>query len=98
MFYAVEAFLLEKGLTSSKHAGVHSLFGEHFVKTGLEPLDYHRSLVRAMEIRHAADYGKGKTVTPEEAAKQFSNAEDFLKLPEQLMGPLPPSEQVKRPE
>jgi uncharacterized protein (UPF0332 family) len=33
-FYALSALLLQKGLSSSKHAGVHSLFNLHFVKTG----------------------------------------------------------------
>jgi uncharacterized protein (UPF0332 family) len=35
MFFMAEASLLTKGLRASSHKGVLSLFGEHFVKTGL---------------------------------------------------------------
>lgn len=39
MFYAASALLASKGLSRSKHSGVHSAFGEQFVKAGLiEPL------------------------------------------------------------
>ena len=31
-FYAVSALLLQKGLSSSKHTGVRSLFNQHYVK------------------------------------------------------------------
>ena len=33
-FYAISALLLLHDLSSSKHAGVRSLFNQHFVKTG----------------------------------------------------------------
>lgn len=34
-FYAVSALLLLKGLSSSKHSGIRSLFHQHLVKPGL---------------------------------------------------------------
>jgi uncharacterized protein (UPF0332 family) len=42
MFYCVEALLLTKNLSVSSHKGINSLFGEHFVKTGLLPKDMSR--------------------------------------------------------
>jgi uncharacterized protein (UPF0332 family) len=33
-FYAVTALIAKKGLDSSKHGGVKTLFNKHFVKTG----------------------------------------------------------------
>lgn len=42
MLYIAEAFLLEKGLTFSKHSAVISAFGKHFAKTGELPKDFHR--------------------------------------------------------
>ncbi len=33
-FYAVSALLVRHGLSSSKHAGVRSLFNKQYVKTG----------------------------------------------------------------
>ena len=90
MFYIAEAFLLGKGLAFSKHSGVHAAFGEHFANTGVVPSDFHRYLIRGMGVRHAGDYGKLKTVTPEESEEQITHAEQFLELAERLIGPLPP--------
>jgi uncharacterized protein (UPF0332 family) len=95
MFYIAEALLLGKGLAFSKHSGVHAAFGEHFVKTGVAPPEFQRHLIRGMEVRHAGDYGRGRSVTPEEAAAQIAHAEQFLSLAEQLIGPIPPNDQER---
>jgi uncharacterized protein len=94
MFYIAEAFLLGRELAYSRHSGVHAAFGEHFVKTGVVPAEFHRYLIRGMEVRHAGDYGRGSTtVTPDEASEQIAHAEEFLRLGERLIGPLSPSDQ-----
>jgi uncharacterized protein (UPF0332 family) len=80
---------LGKGLAFSKHSGVHAAFGEHFVRTGVAPCEFQRYLIRGMEVRHAGDYGRGRSVTPEEAAEQIAHAEQFLALAERLIGPIP---------
>ena len=36
-FYAAEAALLNEGITPRTHKGVHALFDQQFVKTGLLP-------------------------------------------------------------
>jgi uncharacterized protein (UPF0332 family) len=54
MFYITEAFLLGQGLAFSRHSAVHAAFGEHFVKTGVVPSEFHRYLIRGMEVRHAS--------------------------------------------
>jgi len=91
MFYVAEAFLAGKGLSLSKHGGVHGAFAQHFGRTGLVPKEYQRHLVRGMEVRHVADYGNSKQVTAEEADEQINHAADFLALAERQIGPLPPS-------
>jgi uncharacterized protein (UPF0332 family) len=35
MFYTVQALLLTKNLSFSSHKGVITMFGEHFIKTGV---------------------------------------------------------------
>ena len=42
MFYVAEAILLGEGLTFSKHSAVIAAFGEHFVKPGRIPPEFHR--------------------------------------------------------
>ena len=54
MCYLTEAFLLGQGLAFSRHSAVHAAFGEHFVKTGVVPSEFHRYLIRGMEVRHAS--------------------------------------------
>jgi uncharacterized protein (UPF0332 family) len=89
MFYVAEALLLGKGLSFSKHSAVHAAFGEHFAKPGLVPIEFHQNLLRAMEARHAGDYGYGGVVTAEQSALQIKRAEEFLRLAERLIGPIP---------
>ena len=43
-----------------------------------------------MAVRHAGDYGKGQPVTVEKMNEQIAHAEEFLKLAERLIGPIPP--------
>jgi uncharacterized protein (UPF0332 family) len=90
MFYVAEAFLLGKGLAFSKHSAVHAAFGEHFAKTGIVPPQFHRYLIRGMDVRHAGDYGKARSEPPEDAVEQIARAEKFLELAELHLGPIPP--------
>jgi uncharacterized protein (UPF0332 family) len=56
MFYAASGLLASKGLSRSKHSGVISAFGEHFVKTGLIETEYAKILGQAFDSRLDADY------------------------------------------
>jgi uncharacterized protein (UPF0332 family) len=89
MFYVAEAFLLGKDLAFSKHSAVHAAFGQHFCKTGLVPPQFHRYLEDGMVVRHSGDYGKGRPVTPAQAAEQIAHADEFVELAERLIGRLP---------
>lgn len=56
MFYAASALLASKGISRSKHSGVHSAFGQHFVKPGLIEPQYSRMLINAFNVRLDSDY------------------------------------------
>ena len=45
-----EAVLLSKSLKASSHAGVITLFGEHFVKTGVFGRDLGKSLRKSVRF------------------------------------------------
>lgn len=78
MFFCAEALLLAKGLSFSSHRAVISGFGEHFVKTGVFPVDMGRNLSRAFEQRQLSDY-EFRFVVPLEAAQLSSEtAESFV--------------------
>jgi uncharacterized protein (UPF0332 family) len=92
MFYVAEAFLEGDGLAYSKHSAVIAGFGQHFAKTGRVPVELHRFLLEAQEMRNASDYGALHAVTAAQAEVQVSRAEQFLEQAERLLGPIPPGE------
>jgi uncharacterized protein (UPF0332 family) len=55
-FYAVSALLVRDGLSSSKHAGVRSLFNKQYVKPGKIPKDLARIYNDLFERRQESDY------------------------------------------
>lgn len=89
MFYVAEAFLEGEEMSFSKHSAVIAAFGRHFAHAGKVPVEFHRFLLEAQELRHRGDYGESRTVTPEQAHEQIVRAEQFLELAERLIGPIP---------
>lgn len=55
-FYAISALLVSDGLSSSKHAGVRSLFNKHYVKTGKVPKNLSLIYNDLFERRQEGDY------------------------------------------
>ena len=55
-YYAVVAALLSKGLTTTTHAGVKTLFSLHFIVSGILPKEYGKTFSRLFEMRHSSDY------------------------------------------
>jgi uncharacterized protein (UPF0332 family) len=78
MFYTAEALLSEKGLYSHRHGGVHALFGQEFIKTGLMDAKFHRFLLDAFDRRLQADYGFDIILRAEEVAGMIEQAREFL--------------------
>ena len=85
VFHLMQAALLTKGLTYSKHAGVISGFSQHFIKTGLFPADFGERIGRLRKDREVGDYGYQMTVPSEEAAQDVADAREIVsKLTNQL--------------
>ena len=78
MFYAVLAVLATKGLGSSKHSGVISLFDRELVKPGILPKELSRSLHMAFERRQQADYGEWTQLDEPAAIRVIEEAETFV--------------------
>ena len=76
-FYVAESLPAERDLRFSKHAGVHSAFGEHFAKAGVLDAKYHRWLLDAFDRRIAADYGVRAEITAEDACALIEHAKEF---------------------
>ena len=80
MYFTVEALLIESNLDFSSHKSVISLFGKHFVKTGLFKPSLGRNLRRAFERRLIGDYSFASQITKEESLEALGWAQDFNEI------------------
>lgn len=78
MFYSAQAMLLTRNLSFSSHKGVISVFGEHFIKTGIFPREMGRELNRAFEKRQIGDYEYTFVISKEEAEEVLKNGKEFV--------------------
>ncbi len=84
-FYAVSALLYSQGLSSAKHSGVRSLFGRHFVKTGLISKDLAAFYNDLFESRQEGDYEDFFQADPQLLPPWIQKAEQFVKAIEALL-------------
>jgi uncharacterized protein (UPF0332 family) len=78
MFYAAEALLLTKDLKFSSHRSVISLFGEHFVRTGIFETEMGRRLSKTFEKRLLSDYSYAPQLGEEEARQALDWANQLV--------------------
>ena len=78
MFYAVEALMLDRDLSFSKHSAIIAAFGKKFVKTGIFDNRFHRSLLNAFDLRNAGDYGTARTVSKKKVNQTIAEAGELL--------------------
>ncbi len=77
-FYAMEAVLVTKGLSFSKHSSVISAFNRHFVKTGFFPKEFSKMISRLFRERQAGDYEFGQVIGKEDAEEDVRIAEEVV--------------------
>lgn len=77
-FYAVSALLVRDGLSSSRHAGVRSLFNRHYVKTGKVPKDLATIYNDLFERRQEGDYIDFVSFQEPQVLPWISKAEKLL--------------------
>jgi len=79
MFYAASGLLASKGITRSKHSGVHAAFRQYFVKPGLIEAEFAKSLSYAFDSRLDSDYDLFFTAEKEQAEVILRAANRFVK-------------------
>lgn len=85
MFSAARALLATKGLDSSKHSGVISLFNQHFVKPGVVKKELSKLLGGAKVVREKSDYADFVIISKEEAQRQIQSAKDVVEEVEKAL-------------
>ena len=77
-FYAMEAVLLTRNLTSSKHTGTISQFNRLFVREGIFPKNFSKIISRLFRERQVGDYGFYIDITEQEILADVKSTEKFL--------------------
>ena len=85
MFYVVEALLLTKNLSFSKHSAVIGAFGKEFVKTKIIPKKLREYIVSAFDIRQLGNYGAPGSVSTEKAQSLIEETEEFIETIEEYL-------------
>jgi len=78
VFHLMQAVLLTKGRTYSKHAGVISGFSEQFIKPGIVPMAFGEAIQRLRKHRELGDYGYQLSVEPDEATRDVHVAAEIV--------------------
>lgn len=79
-FYAVNALLLTKGYSSSKHIGVRSLFHQHFVKTGVVGVQSGKFYDNLFDNRQLGDYEDLVRFNLEDVRGWLNEAHQFVEI------------------
>jgi uncharacterized protein (UPF0332 family) len=77
MFYTVEALLLRRDRSFSKHSAVIAAFGKEFVKSGIFDKRFHSFIIGAFDLRNAGDYGSMHAVSAEKAQLTIDEAREL---------------------
>ena len=78
IFYEVIALLLTKGLSSSKHSGIRSLFNKEFVKPGIISEEYGDFYNRMFGFRQRGDYEDFVEFEYEKVKSWFDSTKKFI--------------------
>lgn len=79
-FYAVQALLLTKNLSSAKHSGIRSLFQQQFVKEGIISKELGRFYNQLYKNRQKSDYEDYVQFDKEQADGWYIQTADFIKV------------------
>lgn len=78
MFYAVNGLLLTKGLSSSKHSGIRTLFNKEFINKGLIEIELGRFYSDMFDRRQKGDYRDFVKFEKEDVETWLKKAEVFI--------------------
>ncbi|MCK4763169.1 MAG: HEPN domain-containing protein [Candidatus Aminicenantes bacterium] len=87
LFYEISALLLNKKLSSSKHAGIRSLFNQHFVKEGIVKVEIGRFFSRMFDFRQKGDYADFVRFDEAEVKEWLEKAQEYIKDLEVIINP-----------
>ena len=78
MFYAVQALLVSRKVSFSKHGQVKAYFNREMIKTGIFPTEMGRLYNKAFEYRQKFDYVDFSSPEREMISEYLSKARGFI--------------------
>ncbi len=78
LFHALQAALLTKGITTSKHAALMAEFNRHFIHPGVVPDVAHETIRRLFKDRQTGDYHYGVSLREDQSALDITEAERVI--------------------
>jgi uncharacterized protein (UPF0332 family) len=84
-FYAVNALIIQKGLSAKRHDGVRQMFGLHYVKTGLISKEFAKYYTDLFDRRQTGDYDDFINYDKETVEELLKPANDFIQEIEKLI-------------
>ena len=78
MFYAVNALLITKGLYSSKHSGVRSIFNREIVNKGLIEKKWGEFFADMFDRRQKGDYKDFMKFEKQDIEEWLKKSEEFI--------------------
>jgi len=84
MFYAVNALLITKGLSSSKHSGVRALFNKEIVNKGLIERQWGEFYSDMFDRRQKGDYSDFVKFKKQDVEIWLKKAEEFMGIMRRL--------------
>jgi len=84
IFYAVNALLITKGLSASKHSGIRALFNKEIVNNGLMEKEMGRFYSSMFDRRQKGDYTDFVRFEKKDVEIWLKKAEEFITKIEEL--------------
>ncbi len=80
VFHAISGLLFLKGLEFSSHGQTIGSFNKEFIKTGIFPRQFGKSIYKLFEFRETGDYAINSNITEKNAFESIQFAEEFLRI------------------
>ncbi|OPZ86588.1 MAG: HEPN domain protein [bacterium ADurb.Bin429] len=84
-FYSVSALLMLNNFHATTHAGTRSQFAQHFVHTGIVPIELNTLYSQLFRFRERSDYELQFRLDAEEANRLLNEAPAFIAAIERLI-------------
>ena len=78
MFYAVNALLIVKGLSSSKHAGIRVIFNREFINKGLIEKQWGKFYADIYDNRQEGDYKDFVKFEKDDVKEWLGKVKEFI--------------------